>query len=70
MSAHAEHDQLPGLYAELLQREGELGVFQKEGGNLGYFKNRGGRSCKRRQGEHWKTMWSPTAHKSKFKASS
>ena len=29
-------------------------------------------SCKQRQGEHWKTMWSPASHKTKnkFKASS
>ena len=33
------------------------------GGKLAVFFFQRGGSCKQRQGEHWKTMLSPTAHK-------
>ena len=43
---------------------------QQLGGNLVFKKRRGEGGGGLRQGEHWKTMWSPTVHKTKFKASS
>ena len=48
---------VPGLYAEIVQRGAELAVFQKEGGGGG------GQLQAVSGGTHWKTMWSPTAHK-------